>query len=502
MSTPVPIGIVGFGTMGAGIAQVAARAGHQVLAFDAIEGMVRLGIEAVRSRLERSVERGRLDGGEARAILDRLTPCSTLADLAPAGLVVEAVVEDLATKRRLFVELENIVSGDCILTSNTSSLSIAAIAAGLRSPERVVGMHFFNPAPLMALVEVVSGLGSGDRAVEQVCDLARAWGKTPVKVKSAPGFIVNRVARPFYGEALRLLAEGAAAASTIDAIMREGGGFPMGPFELLDLVGIDVSLAVSESVFAGMSFDPRFSPSPIQRELVAAGRLGRKSGWGFYDYRDRREPPPAETVTPQPPPRRVVVLGDLGPAEALIPALAGAGIAVERRPAARGCLLVDGLRLEPTEGCTATERAAAESADLAVFDLMLDYGGPGRVAVAVADQADPAALASAAGLLQAAGKQVSAVDDTPGLIVMRTVAMLANFGCDAVHQGVCDAAAVDLAMKSGAGYPRGPLEWADSIGPSRLVAVLDNLAWGYGEDRYRVSPLLRRRALSGSSLAG
>jgi len=498
-----PIAVVGFGTMGAGIGHLAAGAGHQVLAYDALEGVVDRGIDAVRIRLDRSVEKGGLTVEEAHAILNRITPCASLHDLAPAWLVIEAVVEDLDAKRSVFAQLEEIVGDDCILATNTSSLSVTSLAAGLRRPERIVGMHFFYPAPVMPLVEVVSGLTTSPEVADTAFRTAQAWDKTPVHTSSTPGFIVNRVARPFYGEALRLLAEGAADVATIDAVLREGGGFRMGPFELLDLIGIDVSLAVSESVYAASNFDPRFAPSPIQQELVRAGRFGRKTGQGFYDHEPGIEAAHPQTVPPQARPQSLVAVGDLGIFEPMVDEAARAGIPIERgRPSGTAHFIVDGIRLELTCGVLATERAAALATDVVVFDLVLDYTGPGRMAVAVADQTGPGALESAAGLFQAIGKEVSAVDDAPGLIVMRTVAMLTNIGCDAVHQGVCNFAAVDTAMRLGTNYPRGPMEWGDLIGPTTLVTVLDNLAKAYGEDRYRVSPLLRRRALASRSLLG
>jgi 3-hydroxybutyryl-CoA dehydrogenase len=340
-------------------------------------------------------------------------------------------------------------------------------------------MHFFNPVPAMALVEVVSGAATAPEVAESVAATATAWGKTPVHARSTPGFIVNRVARPFYAEALRVLAEGGADPATLDAVMCEAGGFRMGPFELMDLIGHDVNFAVTRSVWKAFFHDPRFTPSLIQQELVDAGHLGRKTGRGFYRYGDAERPAPA-TLPPGPKPRQVV--GDLF---------------------ADGRIEIDGLTaVALTDGRTATERMAAEGGlPLVLIDLTLDYSRATRVALAPADQAAPDDLARAAGYFQEQGKAVSRLDDVPGMLVMRTVCMLANEAADAVSQGVCDAAAVDTAMRLGTGYPRGPLAWADAIGLDRVVGVLANLATGYGEDRYRVSPLLRRRMLAGRRLA-
>ncbi|HKO07851.1 MAG TPA: 3-hydroxyacyl-CoA dehydrogenase NAD-binding domain-containing protein, partial [Alphaproteobacteria bacterium] len=278
------VAVVGAGTMGGGIAQVAAAAGHEVLLFDAIEGAAERARTAIGNALKRLVERGRMTAGAREALLGRIKVSTDLAQLAPARLVIEAILEELEAKRLLFKRLEDILAEDAILASNTSSLSITALAAGLRRPGRVCGMHFFNPPPLMPLVEVVSGLASDPAVAEAVAATARAWGKEPVHATSTPGFIVNRVARPFYGEALRLLEEGCADFATIDALVREAGGFRMGPFEVMDLVGQDVNWAVTNAVFAAYFYDPRYKPSLRQKEMVAAGLLGRKSGRGWYSY--------------------------------------------------------------------------------------------------------------------------------------------------------------------------------------------------------------------------
>lgn len=287
------VAVVGAGTMGAGIAQVAAVAGHPVLLFDVRDNAAAKAIADIRKNLEKLAAKGKLSKDAAQSV--RLSTANSLEDLAPAKLVIEAVVEDLAAKRQVFAKLEHIVADDCLLATNTSSISITAIGGALQQPGRLAGMHFFNPAPVMELVEVVSGLATDRDCAETIYATATAWGKTPVHVKSSPGFIVNRVARPFYLEALRMLQERVATPATIDAVMREAGGFRMGPFELMDLIGNDVNLAVSKSLFEAFFYEPRFRPSLLQQELVHAGRLGRKTGRGWYEYGDAAVNPAPDT---------------------------------------------------------------------------------------------------------------------------------------------------------------------------------------------------------------
>ncbi|WP_029009022.1 3-hydroxyacyl-CoA dehydrogenase PaaH [Azospirillum halopraeferens] len=498
------VAVVGCGAMGTGIAQVAARAGHPVLMADARPGAAEAAVRSIADALARLVDKGRLAAAERAAALTRLTPVAALADLAPAALAVEAVAEDAAVKTALFAELEGVVGPDAILATNTSSLSVTAIAAALARPERVAGLHFFNPAPLMPLVEVVSGVATAPAVADTLYATAAAWGKAPVHARSTPGFIVNRVARPYYAEGLRLLQEGAGDPATLDAVLREAGGFRMGPFELMDLIGHDVNFAVTRSVHAAFFGDPRFQPSLIQQELVEAGRLGRKTGRGFYRYAPEPEVPQPRSVAPGPAPAAVRVEGDLGPAAPLAGLLRAAGVAVEEAPGP-GRLVAGGLVLALTDGRTATERAAADPADgrdLVLFDLALDYAAAPRLAVAVADGAAPDAAARAAGLFAAAGKRVSLIDDAPGMVVMRTVAMLANEAADAVLHGVATAADVDAAMVRGVNYPQGPLALGDALGWPRMLAVLDALARTYGEDRYRASALIRRKVQGGSRFHG
>jgi 3-hydroxybutyryl-CoA dehydrogenase len=493
--TSVPIGVVGAGTMGAGIAEVAAAAGHRVLLYDGAAKAVEAALARISAALERTEARGRLSANQRASTFARITACRELEALAPAGLVIEAIAEDLGAKQQLFEELEALVGPDAILASNTSSLSITALAAELQRPERLVGMHFFNPAPRMALVEVVRGLASAPETVAVATATAEAWGKTAVEVRSTPGFIVNRVARPFYGEALRALAERAADVATIDALMREAGGFLMGPFELIDLIGLDVNLAVSRQIHEAYHHDPRYTPSLIQRELVQAGRLGRKAGRGFYDYAEGAPAHLPQTAPPAPPPKTILVEGELGIAEALLPRFKASGIAIDRR-SGEGLIRIGQLRLVRTDGRGATAWSYMLDRPVAAFDLALDYGSCKRLAIAPADQTSAQELQPAIGLLQAAGIEVSVLDDLPGLLVMRTVCMLANEAAEAVQAGVASAAAIDTAMRLGVNYPRGPLEWAQTIGLKPVLEALDHLARTYGEDRYRAAWLLRRKVMA------
>jgi 3-hydroxybutyryl-CoA dehydrogenase len=480
--------------MGAGIALVAAGAGHPVTVYDAAPGAAARAVAAVRDRITGLVARGRLDADPARL---RLDAAAGLGELAPAACVIEAVVEDLAVKRSLFTELEGIVAPGCVLATNTSSLSPTAIAAGLRHPGRLVGMHFFNPAPLMRLVEVVSGLATSPEVAAAVSELARSWGKQVVQAAATPGFIVNRVARPYYGEALRLAEEQAASPATIDAVLTQAGGFRMGPFALMDLVGQDVNEAVTRSVWAAFGHDPRFVPSLLQRALVEAGWLGRKSGRGWFRYDDGAPRPAPEAAPARPAPAEVTEHGD-SPLRTL---LRRAPVAIRPGTGPGGTVeLPSGARLVQCDGRPATALSAAWGVPVVVVDRALDPATADGIAVAASDGCPAGALAEAVGLLQAAGLGVYVLDDVPGLVVTRTVAMLVNGAVDARHRGVASAADIDTAMRLGTNYPLGPLAWGQSWGPAAVLAILDALQAWYGEDRYRASALLRRIAAGRGSL--
>jgi len=496
--------VIGAGIMGAGIAQVAAQAGHMVQLFDTRAGAAAQAKAKMAAAFDTLINKGRMEGETAQAALSRITPIATLAEAAAAGLVVEAIVEDLGVKRALFQQLESIVSANCVLATNTSSISITAIANGLKQPGRLVGMHFFNPVPLMKLVEVVAGLQTDAAVADAIFELSKAWGKVPVHCKSTPGFIVNRIARPYYAETWALLNEQAATPAEIDACLR-GAGFRMGPCELMDLIGHDTNYAVTCSVFDANFQDKRYVPSGLQRERVDGGLLGRKSGRGFYSY---PEGAPALPVAVHAAPANAseVTVHGAGPiadwleqAATLALAAQGWGPARELESTWTG-LSIDGARLVLTDGRSADELARDASApDTAVFDRPINLPcAPGTaLAYAVAGNASAKWHAQAPAWLAALGLSPLPVADTPGLVVARTLAMLINEGADAVLQGVCDTAGADAAMKLGVSYPAGPFEWLAQWSAAEVAALLDALDTQYRGERYRVSPWLRRAALRG-----
>ncbi len=465
------VAVIGSGIMGAGIAEVAASHGHPVLVYDINADAISRAIDGIRTRLESRVTRGKLSAEACEQTLQRLVPVTDIQALARADLVIEAASEQMAVKKALFAQLAEICPAKTLLTSNTSSISITAIAADLSHPERVAGLHFFNPAPVMKLVEVVNGLATSEEVVEQLSALAVKWGKQPVRCQSTPGFIVNRVARPYYAEAWRALEEQVAAPEAIDAALREGAGFPMGPLELTDMIGQDVNFAVTCSVFNAFWQERRFLPSLVQQELVLAGRFGKKSGQGVYNWRSDR------------------------PAASWLETVSNADSAMSVQRRGDGVTEIDGLLLIETQGETAQALANRYGQPVVVCDRQ-----EGDVAVIAVAASNPAsANRKAVWHLQQQGKRVLQVADYPGLLIWRTVAMIVNEALDALQKGVASEQDIDTAMRLGVNYPRGPLAWGEQLGWQRLLRLLENLQRHYGEERYRPSSLLRQRALLESS---
>ncbi|BCO27452.1 3-hydroxyadipyl-CoA dehydrogenase [Rhodoferax lithotrophicus] len=483
--------VVGAGIMGAGIAQVAAQAGHSVRLFDTREGAAAQAKDKLTQTLQGLAAKGKLSAEAAEQTLSRIIAITTLEEATGVGLVVEAIVEKLDAKRGLFQQLEAIVAADCVLATNTSSISVTAIANGLQHPQRLVGMHFFNPVPLMKLVEVVSGLQTDAAVATVIFDLSKDWGKVPVYARSTPGFIVNRIARPYYAETLALLQEQAAKPAVLDACLR-AAGFRMGPCELMDLIGHDTNFSVTQSVFEANFYDKRFVPSLVQRELVDGGLLGRKSGRGFYDYAEGVSTPELEAVQPvELPTAQLLRVHGQGPvADRLVATLLQAKQAFLRVPSSDWVgLCVEGAQLRLTDGRTASQLGV----EVAVFDLPLNPAADATLAWAPSLRASPAWRRAAPRWLATLGFKPLRVADTPALVVARTLAMLINEAADAVQQGVCTQDGADAAMKLGVNYPAGPFEWLAQWSTPAVLGVLDALDTHYRGERYRVSPWLRQR---------
>ena len=504
--TTAPVLVIGAGIMGVGIAQVAAQAGHPVFLFDLREGASAKAKQQLELTLSGLVTKGRLSEEAANQAVGRIAAIASLGEAGSALLAVEAIVENLEAKRALLRQLEELLPSHAILATNTSSISVTAIANGLRHPERVVGMHFFNPVPLMKLVEVVHGLHAQQKVAETIFELAKRWGKVPVHTKSTPGFIVNRIARPYYAETLAILQEQGAQPRELDACL-VAAGFRMGPCALMDLIGHDTNFAVTQSVYAANFFDKRFVPSIVQKELVDGGLLGRKAGRGFYVYGpEAGGESPLAAVDARPPTAGgdMVVHGSGPQADWLAVAVAHAtGQTVPRARSSRHAgLSVDDFELVMTDGRCAWEVSVGKpEKHVAVFDRFFPSLHAERHQVPLAYAATTEESASRArDWLVALGFRPVPVKDSPGLVVTRTIAMLANEAADAVAQGVCDEQGADSAMKLGVNYPAGPFEWIRQWGTdlhsgcAGIAEVLDALDGHYRGERYRVSPWLRERA--------
>lgn len=501
----VQVGVVGAGTMGSGIAQALLQAGIPVTLYDISPEI----LERARSNIEKHLRR---KGQEAN--LRRLDLTSELENLCNARIVIEAAPEDLDLKVDLFKKLDSLCPPPAIVATNTSTLPVTAIAAASAFPERVAGMHFFNPAPVLPLVEVVRGAQSSGETVQSLVQLAEKLGKTAVVVRDTPGFIVNRIARPFYGEALRLLGENAATHEQIDRIVRLGGGFRMGPFQLMDLIGIDVNFSATRSMYEQTFGEDRYRPHQIQAQMVQQNTLGRKTGRGFYSYSEVEK-----GADPEPPPiaRNQGILAHIGgtwapglldlirkggyslssglkeTAELLIvtagreEGLARQLIALDRELSPEVPILCQCVDVTLTEIATWLRHPER----LVGFDGLFFANGP--IATLVPSPTlIPAVRQAIEKFVTSLGRIPEWVDDSPALILPRIVCMLANEAIFALQEKVAEAEQIDLAMRLGVNYPKGPLTWAKELGYGHVLGVLDHLQREYREDRYRASPLLRR----------
>jgi len=504
VSAPARIGVLGSGVMGAGIAQLGCLSGAETLLCDSSPEALEKAAERIGRDLERGAERGRWSAERATAARELLRPVGSVAELDRVEIVIEAVPEDIEVKVAALAGLP----GDPVVATNTSSLSVTAIAARLPRPERVVGMHFFNPPPLMRLVELIPG-----SAVALARETALAMERVPILARDAIGFVVNRGGRPFYTEALRLLDEGVADPAQIDRICRLGAGFRMGPFELMDLVGTDTGLAVAETFAARSLGEPRWKPSQSQRRLVAAGRLGRKSGRGWFEYAEGA----ARPADPEPPAghggegRRLLVLGTGAEAEALRDRAVAHGFALANEldislDLSPPLTLVAGPCSSPPSdwplaySCAGGSLAARGRPRAVGFHLLPPAAEAGLLELTRLPSSDPA---TAAALEQAAadlGLHAEWVDDAPGLVLGRVVAQLVNEACFAVGEGVASPEDFDRGLTLGLNHPHGPVAWGRRIGWAGVLERVEALWDERRDERYRAAPLLRRAAALGMPL--
>ena len=509
MSSPLlqgSVGMIGAGTMGIGIAQVAASAGHHVMLFDVNAEASSRALNALHQRLQQRVDAGKADADTTQKLLARIQIVTVLTELASCALVIEAIAERLEIKQSLFRDLEAICSPQTLFASNTSSLSITAIASALKHPQRMAGLHFFNPAPVMKLVEIVRGLETDADTLNALRELAVAWKKQPVVCRSTPGFIVNRVARPFYAETLRALEEQIATPATLDAVLRDAGGFAMGPLQLTDLIGHDVNYAVTESVFHAFGSDPRFQPSLVQKELVEAGHLGRKSDRGFYRYPSDVQPVIAEfaPIETGAMPQRISAHGRWSALPEFAALLQQNGIAIEERKESTESspfLRLDEVTLMLSNGKLSSKIAVETRTPVVQFDLSVNHQQASAIAISAASGNSTAQTALVIRFLQSLGKNVIVLPDYPALLTLRTVAMLCNEALDVVNKGIASVEDIDLAMRLGVNYPAGPLAWGNQLGWQHILTTLENLNHFYADTRYRPAPLLRQLAAGYVSLA-
>lgn len=495
------IGVAGAGAMGRGIVQIAAQAGLTVRLFDVQPQAVIAAREALATTWTTLANKGKISPEAAEAALANVHGAKDLAELKDCDLVIEAIVERLDIKQKFFKDLEAIVAQDCILVSNTSSLSITSIAAACEHPERVAGYHFFNPVPLMKVVEVIDGLKSDRQVGDALMALSTKMGHTAVRCKDMPGFIVNHAGRGMNTEGLRIAQEGVASFPVIDSIMREQAGFKMGPFELMDLTGLDVSHAVMESIYRQFFDEPRFKPSPIGTIRVAGGIYGRKTQAGFYDYEDGQrkvviEPPAPEQQSV--PKVWVSHAHELGHARAvnLLRSL-GATLETGSTPSFDSLLIVTPYGQDVS---TAVIEQGLDAARTVGLDTLNDFDVARRRTLMVSPATTPAWRTVAHALLGSDNVRVSVIEDSAGFVAQRITAMIVNIASDIAQQGIATPQDIDRAVSLGLGYPKGPLALGDALGARHILEILKNMQAVTGDPRYRPSLWLQRRVQLGMSL--
>ncbi|MBA1273117.1 3-hydroxyacyl-CoA dehydrogenase [Stutzerimonas azotifigens] len=494
------IGVIGSGAMGRGIAQLFATAGQQVLLYDVRAEAVDQALAFNRELLERNVAKGRMTAEALAATLERMQPAGSLAELAECDLLIEAIVEKLEVKQQLFVELEGLISDDAVLATNTSSLSVTRIAAACRRPERVAGFHFFNPVTLMKLVEVVRGERTEAEVIDRLVALAEHAGHFPAITPDTPGFLVNHAGRAYGTEAQRILSEGVATAEQIDRILRDGPGFKMGPFELFDLTGLDISHAVMESVHDQFYQDPRYTPSYLAAQRVAAGLLGRKTGQGYYRYENgqqlRSPEPVADPVTIDRPFWLDSIEPQVRAQFAAVLSQAGATLEEGQTPSDAAICLITPLG---EDASNMIERLGLPGMRTLAYDLFSDFDK--RRVLMRQPALDPALEAQARQALGADGVPVEVINDSPGFVSQRVVASIVNLGCEIAQKGIATPQTLESAIQLALGYPKGPLGFAEHYLPARILTILEGLQSCYREPRYRPSPWLRRRVQLGIALS-
>ena len=487
--------------MGQGIAQMAAQAGSQVLLFDTVTERAVQAQQSIAAQWQKMLDKQRISTDQHQACLASLKTVDSLQALSVCDLVVEAIVENAQVKQALFAQLGQVLSDEAVIASNTSSLSITALAAGLKRPERFAGLHFFNPVPLMKVVEVVPGLATAPAVCEKLKAYVLTMGHQAVLAQDTPGFIVNHAGRGYGTEALRIVSEGVADFVTIDRILRDQVGFKLGPFELMDLTALDVSHPVMESIYHQYFEEPRYRPSVITAQRLAGGWLGRKTGQGFYTYVEGKAKIPPEQITPSSalkPPVWVSARAARRAELLLLLKNLGASIETGAAPSNQALCWVAPLGFDVTT-CAIVERLDP-ARTLGIDMLMPDEATQRRVlATNPATRSDMRDAAHA--LMASDGKAVSVIQDSGGFVTQRVVATIVNIASDICQQGICSPADLDTAVTLGLGYPLGPLALGDRLGADNLLEVLFNLQTVYGDPRYRPSPWLRRRGALGLSLS-